>query len=66
MPALDELYDPPSEAIQRAVLPHLVPFHIEYLRQATFFCFATGHTRGLDVSPRGGPPGFVRVLDPKT
>jgi PPOX class probable FMN-dependent enzyme len=63
---LDQLYDPPSEAIQRGVLDHLVPFHIQYLSVATFFCFATGRSHGLDVSPRGGPPGFVRVLDPKT
>ncbi len=63
---LDQLYDPPSEMIQRAVLDHLLPFHIQYLGAATFFCFATGRPHGLDVSPRGGPPGFVRVLDPKT
>jgi hypothetical protein len=63
---LDQLYDPPSEAIQRGVLPHLVPFHVAYIEAATFFCFATGRPHGLDVSPRGGPRGFVRVLDART
>jgi uncharacterized protein len=63
---LEQLYDPPAEAIQRAVLDHLVPFHTRYIEAATFFCFATGRPRGLDVSPRGGPAGFVRVLDAKT
>ncbi|HEY4243287.1 MAG TPA: MSMEG_1061 family FMN-dependent PPOX-type flavoprotein [Kofleriaceae bacterium] len=63
---LDTLYDPPSEAIVRGVLPHLVAFHIAYLHEARFFCFATGRAQGLDVSPRGGAPGFVRVLDDKT
>lgn len=63
---LDQLYDPPAEAIQRAVLPHLISFHTQYISAATFFCFATGRLDGLDVSPRGGPPGFVRVLAPKT
>lgn len=63
---LDQLYDPPSEAIQRGVLPHLVAFHRDYLAAARFFCFATGRPQSLDVSPRGGPPGFVRALDDHT
>lgn len=63
---LDQLYAPPAEAIQKAVLAELVPFHRSYLEVATFFCFATGRPHGLDVSPRGGPPGFVHVIDAKT
>ena len=62
-PNLDVLYDPPAERIQKSVLDHLIGFHRDYLGAATFFCLATGSARGLDVSPRGGPPGFVRVLD---
>ncbi|MEW5421265.1 MSMEG_1061 family FMN-dependent PPOX-type flavoprotein [Amorphus sp. 3PC139-8] len=65
-PDLDQLYDPPSERIQKGVLDHLIDFHREYLDVATFFCFATGRANGLDASPRGGPPGFVKVLDDKT
>ncbi|MEK8032915.1 MSMEG_1061 family FMN-dependent PPOX-type flavoprotein [Ideonella sp. DXS29W] len=65
-PDLDALYDPPAERIQKAVLDHLVPFHMEYLKVATFFCLATGSEGGLDASPRGGPPGFVHVLDSRT
>lgn len=63
---LERLYDPPTEHIQRAVLPELISFHADYLARATFFCLATGRDTGLDASPRGGPPGFVKVLDPKT
>ncbi len=62
-PDLDALYDPPAERIQKSVLGHLVEFHRQYLAAATFFCLATGSARGLDASPRGGPPGFVHVLD---
>lgn len=62
---LDQLYDPPSEMIVKGVLPHLVSFHCAYLEVATFFCLATGSTQGLDASPRGGPAGFVQVLDDK-
>ncbi|WP_407924902.1 MSMEG_1061 family FMN-dependent PPOX-type flavoprotein [Schauerella aestuarii] len=65
-PALATLYDPPAERIQKAVLNHLVGFHEAYLKAATFFCLATGSERGLDASPRGGPPGFVHVLDKHT
>lgn len=63
---LDQLYDPPMERIQKSVLPELIGFHREYLAKATFFCLATGRDQGLDASPRGGPAGFVRVLDAKT
>lgn len=63
---LDALYSPPSEMIQRAVMDRLLDFHREYLAVATFFCLATGSDKGLDASPRGGPPGFVRVLDERT
>lgn len=65
-PDLDALYAPPSEMIQKAVLDRLVDFHMDYLKVATFFCLATGSEGGLDASPRGGPPGFVRVLNPYT
>lgn len=65
-PDLDLLYAPPSEMIQKAVLDRLIDFHMEYLKVATFFCLATGSERGLDASPRGGPAGFVHVLDPHT
>jgi PPOX class probable FMN-dependent enzyme len=63
---LDALYAPPAERIQKAVLDHLVGFHADYLKAATFFCLATAGPGGLDASPRGGPPGFVHMLDPHT
>jgi hypothetical protein len=63
---LDALYAPPAERIQKAVLDHLVDFHADYLKAATFFCLASAGPGGLDASPRGGPPGFVRMLDQHT
>ncbi|ABC23922.1 MSMEG_1061 family FMN-dependent PPOX-type flavoprotein [Rhodospirillum rubrum] len=62
-PNLDELYAQPSEMIQKAVLDHLVEAHAAYLKVATFFCLATAGGAGLDASPRGGPPGFVKMID---
>ncbi|MGN7998682.1 MSMEG_1061 family FMN-dependent PPOX-type flavoprotein [Sphingomonas sp. 22176] len=66
VPDLEQLYAPPAEHIQKAVTPELNAFHVDYVAKATFFCLATGGRNGLDASPRGGPPGFVRVLDDKT
>jgi PPOX class probable FMN-dependent enzyme len=63
---LDALYAPPAEMIQRAVMDRLLDFHRDYLQAATFFCLATGSDKGLDASPRGGPPGFVHALDERT
>lgn len=65
-PDLDQLYDPPMEHIVKGVVKALMPFHRDYLAKATFFCLATGQEAGLDASPRGGPPGFVKVLDART
>ncbi|QGZ43000.1 pyridoxamine 5'-phosphate oxidase [Pseudoduganella flava] len=52
--------------IREAVRDHLVDVHEAYLKVATFFCLATAKEVNLDVSPRGGPPGFVHVLDRQT
>jgi PPOX class probable FMN-dependent enzyme len=65
-PDLAALYAPPAERIQKAVLDHLADFHAAYLKAATFFCLATAGPGGLDASPRGGPAGFVRMLDRHT
>lgn len=63
---LDALYAPPADRIQKAVLDHLADFHADYLCAATFFCLASAGPDGLDASPRGGPPGFVHMLDAHT
>lgn len=63
---LSELYAPPSDMIVKGVLDHLLPFHLSYLKAATFFCLASGGADGLDASPRGGAAGFVHALDNKT
>ena len=52
--------------IQKAVTRELTDFHRAYLREASFFCLATGSDHGLDATPRGGPAGFVRVLDERS
>ena len=63
---LDALYARPSENILKAIAHRLHAHHRAYLAKATFFSFATVRDAGLDVTPRGGPAGFVRVLDDHT
>jgi uncharacterized protein len=61
---LGELYRAPSRiaAAKKAALLDLAT--TEFLARSPFVLIATiGADGGLDVSPRGGPPGFVRVLD---
>jgi PPOX class probable FMN-dependent enzyme len=39
----------------------------QFVERSPFVCIATGRPDGgLDVSPRGDPAGFVRVLDERT
>ncbi len=39
----------------------------QFIERSPFVCVATGHPEGgLDVSPRGDPAGFVRVVDERT
>lgn len=38
-----------------------------FIRRSPFMCIGTQDMNGrADVSPRGDPPGFVQILDPKT
>jgi len=42
-------------------------FLMRFIAHSTFYCMATADENGqLDVTPRGDPPGSVRVLDPWT
>jgi uncharacterized protein len=63
---LNQLYGPPGELVQRAITNHLTDFHLDYLRQATFFVIASGAEAGLDASPRGGSAGIIQVIDQRT
>lgn len=60
-------YDPPLPLIVRKTLDHLDRYCVEFIARSPFVCLGTTSADGsCDVSPRGDPPGFVRVLDAKT
>jgi uncharacterized protein len=63
---LDAIYRQPAAHVKNSTLDFLHDFHLAYLKVAPIVCIGSGAAEGYDVSPRGGPPGFVRVLDRKT
>lgn len=63
---LDAVYGPPAELVQNKNIDHLDEHCRAIIALSPFVAFAAADAHGLtDVSPRGGPPGFVRVLDEK-
>ncbi len=63
---LEALYGP---AVPRSLikeLDHLSDHYRAFVEAAPFVVVATAGPEGLDCSPRGDPPGFVRVHDKHT
>jgi uncharacterized protein len=56
----------PSETSLAKVADHVHPLYRPYIEHAPFAVLATVGAEGLDTSPRGDSPGFVRVADPHT
>jgi PPOX class probable FMN-dependent enzyme len=65
--ALRGLLGGPSEIVRAKRSERLNPLTRQFVERSPFLCLATCDARGeLDVSPRGDPPGFVRILDDVT
>jgi PPOX class probable FMN-dependent enzyme len=64
---LRELIGRPTELTTAKLSDRLNELTRQFIERSPFMCVATARPDGgLDVSPRGDPPGFVRVLDPIT
>jgi PPOX class probable FMN-dependent enzyme len=64
---LRALIGPPKELALAKIAGRLNPLTRQFIERSPFVCVATAsRDGGLDVSPRGDPPGFVRVLDDHT
>jgi predicted pyridoxine 5'-phosphate oxidase superfamily flavin-nucleotide-binding protein len=60
--ALRELYAAPGERALRKQLSSLDLHCRRFIELSPFLVLATsGDTGGMDASPRGGAPGFVRI-----
>jgi hypothetical protein len=58
-----------GKALERAILkelPALTPEYRPFIEHAPFMVLATAGPEGLDCSPRGDAPGFVRIVDDRT
>jgi uncharacterized protein len=63
---LDAVYGEPIAAAVTMELDHVSEHYRAFVEASPFVVLATAGPEGLDCSPRGDPPGFVRVADPKT
>src|SRR6266566_1675471 len=64
---LREVVGAPAELVVGKIADRLNPLTRRFVERSPFVCVATGTPDGgLDVSPRGDPAGFVRILDERT
>jgi uncharacterized protein len=64
---LREVIGSPTELVAGKISDRLNEVFRQYIERSPFVCVATvSEAGGLDVSPRGDPAGFVRILDDRT
>ncbi len=63
---LEAIYGEPGQASLVKELDRLIPEYRALIEAAPFVALATAGPEGLDCSPRGDLPGFVRILDDRT
>jgi PPOX class probable FMN-dependent enzyme len=64
---LREIIGSPAELVLTKIADRLNVLTMQFVERSPFVCVATAAPDGgLDVSPRGDPAGFVRILDERT
>ncbi len=63
---LEALYGLPAGASVFKEIDHVNAEYRAFIEAAPFFALASNGSEGIDCSPRGDDPGFVRVADEKT
>src|SRR5579864_8464390 len=64
---LRELIGSPQELVVSKITNRLNDLTRQFVERSPFMCLATSAPDGsCDVSPRGDPAGFVRILDERT
>ncbi|MBI1238129.1 MAG: pyridoxamine 5'-phosphate oxidase family protein [Alphaproteobacteria bacterium] len=63
---LETIYGAPSETALVKVSDHVTKAYAQLIAASPFAILATVGPEGLDCSPRGDGPGFVRLGDPRT
>lgn len=63
---LEALYGKPLQRSLTKEIDYLSDHYRAFIEKAPFVVMATSGPEGLDCSPKGDPPGFIRVVDEKT
>ena len=63
---LEDLYGQPNEASTVKEVDRITPHYRVFIEASPFALLATSGPEGLDCSPRGDLPGFVRFHDERT
>jgi hypothetical protein len=63
---LETIYGLPNDASTVKVADRITPSYRALIEKSPFTALATSGPEGLDCSPRGDLPGFVRIHDDKT
>jgi PPOX class probable FMN-dependent enzyme len=63
---LEKLYGVPNDASTVKEASWITPHYRAYIAASPFVALATAGPEGLDCSPRGDRPGFVRIHDDRT
>src|SRR5262249_35769993 len=64
---LRALHAAPSDLVRRKCIDRLERHCRDFIALSPFLVLGTANADGqADVSPRGDPPGFVKVIDDKT
>jgi hypothetical protein len=63
---LEAIYGVPNDASTVKVADRVTPLYRVLIEKSPFAALATAGPEGLDCSPRGDLPGFVRIHDDKT
>jgi PPOX class probable FMN-dependent enzyme len=65
--AIRDIIGSPTDVVKAKLADRLNDLTRQFIERSPFVCVATtGRDGGMDVSPRGDPPGFVRVLNDTT
>ena len=60
---LRNLYGPPSQRAVEKILPHLDSHCTQFIKNSSFLILGTTNEKSIDLSPKGDPKGFVKVID---
>lgn len=63
---LEQIYGQPHERAVRKEIPFVNEDYRTFIEKSPFMVLATAGENGLDCSPRGDAPGFVRMIDERT